>query len=75
MASKIIGVRLNDDEQRMLLEICPSDRLGDMNPSELIRLLIRREHARRKTGRSAIEGKAVSTDYRTGRPRRPKKSV
>lgn len=66
--STVVMVRLNPEELRMLDTICKSKDRGDFNRSELLRLLIHREHARRTTGRSKVSDSDVLSDTRVGRP-------
>lgn len=70
MATKIVPVKLNDEEQEMLKFCKTSETRGALNSSELFRLLLHREYARRKTGKSVVKSEAISSDFRSGRPRR-----
>lgn len=66
----IVPVRLNEDELVMLDMIRCSEDRGNLNRSEMLRLLIHREHLRRTAGRSKIPTRVVSSDFRVGRPRK-----
>lgn len=67
--SQIIHVRLTAEEVAALDHCCKSED-GDRNRSELLRLLILREFKRRTTGRSVVEDREVSSEWRVGRPRK-----
>lgn len=67
MGSKIITLRLNQAEQDMLAKVCHNPN-GDLNPSELLRLLLHREFTRRTTGKSVVPERAISSEWRNGRP-------
>lgn len=67
--SQIIHVRLNAVESEALAYCCKSED-GNRNPSELVRLLLMREWRRRTTGRSVVQDKDISSEWRQGRPRR-----
>lgn len=69
MASKIIGVRLNEQEQEMLAKISESGIRGDLSSSSMLRLLIHREYNRR-LGLPKPEARDFDTDFRNGRPRK-----
>lgn len=52
-----------------MLDACRSSKeLGELNRSEFIRLLIRREGKRRTTGHSKVSTNEVMSDARNGRP-------
>ncbi len=72
MPSHTVPVRLSESELAMLDACLRSEESGKLNRSELIRLLIHREHARRTTGKSATPIARVSTDNRRGRPVAPR---
>jgi hypothetical protein len=66
--SKILTLRLRDDEVEMLARCCRSEE-AQRNPSELLRLLLHREYYRRTTGKSVVAENTISSEWRTGRPR------
>jgi len=68
--SKMTGVRLNTEEQAMLAKCCQSSERGDLTASELFRLLLRREHARRFGKNSRIQASDYQKEFRNGRPRK-----
>lgn len=70
MSSRIIPTRLTDEELTMLDAICRSKDRGDINRSEMLRLLIRREFTRRTEGTSKIRSADYCSEFRNGRPRR-----
>lgn len=72
MKSKPAQVRLTEDEWEMVRKILSSDDRGTLSVSEVFRLLLHREFKRRTTGRSAVAGHEISSDFRTGRPRKEK---
>lgn len=67
MSSKIVPVRLNEEEQQMLTAICRSAVSGDLTPSEKIRQLIHREFNRRQ-GLEKPDPSDYTREFRTGRP-------
>ena len=69
MKSTLVPVRLNAEEIEMLDKCRSSKELGELNRSEFLRLLIRREGKRRSTGRSVVGGNEVASDMRNGRPK------
>lgn len=71
MCSTLVTLRLNSDEATMLDAISKSKDRGDMNRSEMLRLLIRREFSRRTQGTSKVAPSEYSSEFRNGRPRRP----
>lgn len=64
----IITLRLQADEVAALEKICQSKVRGDLNRSEMLRLLIRREYQRRFGGGGGVGGHEYSTECRQGRP-------
>lgn len=70
MPSRIIPVRLNTAEQEMLATCQASDVRGDMNASELFRLLLHREYNRRVKGTSKVSPGAIASESRNGRPKK-----
>lgn len=70
MPSKILHVRLNDQEWAHLAHVCGGDQ--KRNPSEMVRLLLEREFSRRTTGKSVVPENAIASDFRDGRPARLK---
>lgn len=68
--SKVVPVRLRADELKML-KFCCSSRDGDLNVSELFRMLLHREYSRRKTGTSVVKHNTISSEWRNGRPSEP----
>lgn len=75
MKSTTVQVRFTDQELGMLDAVCESGERGKLNRSELLRLLVHREFLRRTTGKSAVEVSAISSDFRTGRPKNAKPDV
>lgn len=69
MKSTLVPVRLNAEEIAMLDACRVSKDHGELNRSEFLRLLIRREGGRRANGRSAVSTGTVMSDARTGRPK------
>lgn len=66
--SRLMSVRLSEAESRMLEALLESEKLGKLNPSEWVRMMIHREHQKRTTGRSKLEGTVYKSDVRIGRP-------
>lgn len=52
----------------MLEGVLESKELGKLNPSEWVRLMIHREYAKRKTGKSKVASHAYKSDVRVGAP-------
>lgn len=71
MKSHMLTTRLNSEEYIALRKICKSNDRGDLNPSEMVRLLILREHNRRFKGTSKVTT-GINSELRTGRPTDPK---
>jgi hypothetical protein len=69
MKSRIVRVRLKDQEWEQMQQMCDSAERGKLNASELIRLLLLREWKRRTTGKSAVANNEIASDMRSGRPR------
>lgn len=63
-----LTVRLSYEEYQALCKICPSNKRGDMNHSELVRELIKREAERR----FGMKLGSVWSELRQGRPKKPK---
>lgn len=72
MCSTVITLRLNSDELSMLDAVTRSKDRGDINRSEMLRLLIRREFLRRTEGTSKVQASSYSSEFRNGRPRAQK---
>lgn len=75
MSSEAIKVRLNAEEIAMLDLIRISESRGEYNRSEMLRLLIHREHSRRTTGKSVVAGSDVQSENRVGRPKKSGRAV
>jgi len=72
MNSQVITVRLRSSEVAKLLRIKDSETRGDLNQSEMIRLLIHREHDRRFERTSQVAPANYQSEHRNGRPREQK---
>lgn len=66
--SKIVAVRLGPDELDMLAKVKLSEVRGDLNNSEMVRLLVRREYERRFGG-GQVKAAQYSSAFRVGRPK------
>lgn len=66
--SRLMCVRLAEAESRMLEGVLESKELGKLNASEWVRLMIHREYAKRKTGKSKVASDAYKSDVRVGAP-------
>jgi len=66
--SKIVALRLGPDEFEMLSKVKLSEVRGDLNNSEMFRLLLRREFERRFGG-GQVKSAQYSTEFRIGRPK------
>lgn len=67
--STFVAVRLREPEIAALDSVRRNVNGETLNRSEMIRLLIVREHVKRSTGAQAnIKTAMVSSDFRTGRP-------
>lgn len=69
MSSKRVTFRLTPDEHAKLLEVCASEIRGELQESEMFRLLLHREWNRRK-GLPAPEPKDYQAAHRMGRPKK-----
>lgn len=69
-ASRTLQVRLTPAEWAMIDRVRTVDG-AELTPSELVRLLLHREHKRRTEGTSRVAAAEYSGEFRTGRPSRP----
>lgn len=69
MNSKRVTFRLTADEHKKLLDVCASEVRGDLQESEMFRLLLHREWNRRH-GLPKPEPKDYQAAHRMGRPKK-----